>query len=206
MQNSVNASEIPREKGVGDMEKYYIMDEAALELEEDSWPKVAAKLVYDALIQLRGDQAGRFGRGLSGNPTLSTAVAQAVPTRPGTSIRLAKLKVTMAAKKFMNLARTRSMECAIFGIHEFEQFATEPRDWQEFLAFQQDARDRQPSDPADTGADTLLHPQDELLKACRTKLSTGTGIERRSARLRKRLRCYGRYMGSICSDTPPEAS
>ncbi|KAL9015208.1 MAG: hypothetical protein Q9173_000178 [Seirophora scorigena] len=145
-------------------------DEAALELEENSWCKVAAKLVYEALIQLGGrpsrpirsrpiwESKGIYGR-CSGGTDKARKQYQA-----------GQGQYYYGREEVHEFGENETKWVRNTWEKELEQFAVELRDWQDFLAYQHDARESQQSDPADAGADTLLQPQDELLKACRTKL------------------------------------
>ncbi|KAL8648372.1 MAG: hypothetical protein Q9210_005027 [Variospora velana] len=165
-----DASEIPRLNEVDHVVTYYIDDEAELELEENSWPKVAAKLVYEALIQL----GGRPSRPIRSRPIWGS---DSIYGRfSGTTDKIWKNHQARQGQSYdgreevHEFGENETKRVCNTWREELEQFAVELRDWQEFRAYQHGVRESQQSDPADAGADTLLQPQDELLKACRTKL------------------------------------
>ncbi|KAL8980093.1 MAG: hypothetical protein Q9177_005973, partial [Variospora cf. flavescens] len=135
-------------EGVDDVETHNIRDEAALELEENSWPKVAAKLESYEI----------YGR-CSGGTDKTWKQYQA-----------GQGQYYYGREEVHEFGENETKRVRNTWSKEFEQFAVELRHRQEFLAYQHDTRESQQSGPVDAGPDTLLQPQDELLKACRTKL------------------------------------
>ncbi|KAL9016591.1 MAG: hypothetical protein Q9185_006061 [Variospora sp. 1 TL-2023] len=165
-----DASEIPRLKGLDDVEVYSITDEAALELEENSWPQVAAKLVYEALIQL----GGRPSRPIRSRPIWESDSIygrfSGGTDKTWKQYQAGQVHYYYGREEVHEFGENEIKSVRNTWVDELHQFAVELRDWQEFRAYQRDARESQQSGPADVGADTLLQPQDELLKAYRTKL------------------------------------
>lgn len=165
-----DASAIPRLNELDDVETISIRDEAALELEENSWPKVAAKLVYEALIQL----GGRPSRPIRSRPIWKPyniyGRCSGGTDKTRKQYQAGQGQSYYGREEVHEFGENETKWVRNTWSKELEQFAVELRDWQEFRAYQQDARESQLSGPADAGADTLLQPQDELLKACRTKL------------------------------------
>ncbi|KAL8972516.1 MAG: hypothetical protein Q9197_002741 [Variospora fuerteventurae] len=152
-----------------DVETISIMDEAALELEEKNWHKVAAKLVYEALIQL----GGRPSRPIRSRPIWESndiyGRCSGGTDKFWKQYQAGQGQSYYGREEVHEFGENETTRVRNTWSKELEQFAVELRDWQEFRAYQHDARESQ-SGPADAGADTLLQPQDELLKACRTKL------------------------------------
>lgn len=151
------------------------VDENGLEEEENGWHKVAATLVYEALIHL----GGRPSRPLRSRPIWKSSAMHGYTyydgaKRPCSCSGLARgpccWKRYKGDEEVDEFGENESKRVKNPWGKEFAQFAAELLDWQEFRVYQEDVREHQRSNATEGKTEPPSYPQDQPLTACLTKL------------------------------------